>query len=526
MKVSSKTCSLIHGCDIISRKLTHCLCPMGLLVKFESNEPRKPKPLPIGVVLMISMTIVLLFLHDIIMGRDSPDLIQRRAEFKLLAESAFLMMMIEFYEVFRFIFYLITLLTPIAQHGPITNVLAQRNKMVSETEQASIAKEVFYVFFFRTLLSNSPILFLILSLNLGWDDWQLYYFFVSMSTTFLLNLTVTAPFIYISYLGSCLGKHVENFSELYIDTLFDQFENIQDASGETSSNLSLHGSSHNETQAQANGGIVSSLTSLVSGKTDLMKRIRCVISYLNSNEYPNDHEVEMNKTTGNLKITEATRISNTYLIRNRLRKTQIMLSELRDTVNDINKLSSMLILLQVLYDLLLMVLITTASIQTRTYRSLSILVAPTVTQTIASIVSVVYICTCLDETTSQLKLMINKLFDFIIINLRVRINDTSRSDISSVTPSNIHNMFEKDDEVQSETWCQFQYTRKLAGTINFTMGGILIVSRRLILPILAHILSAVFISIEIMSIIDTLGHHNDRTPIHHSHNGSHHMGLL
>lgn len=527
MKKISNTSSLVHGCDIISYRLTRFFCPMGLLFKFEPNELGKPKPLPLSVVLIICMTILTSIITDLVVRLDKPGIGSLITEIQTAATSRFVVMVFQFFELYRSIVIVTSIVMPVAQHGPITNVIAQRNKMISEEEQANIASRCFSVYILRTSIWAGTLVCLLFSIDLGFDSWRFYFLCLMMMLLLMLNLTATGPFIYICYLGASLGKHVENFSELHIDTLFDQLvisENHSDMS-----NGCVERTQNQNTRNQARNSLSERANSLWSR---LNNYLGSIIKFLNSNEYPESNEIEMTKTTGNMKISEAARITNTYLIRNRLRKTQVMLSELRDTVNDINKLSTMILMMHVIYDSLIMVIITTASIQSKVYKSLNLLIIPTITHTTCSIISVLYICTCLDETTNQVKLMVNKLFDFIIINLRVQLDESTQPninrgddieqrasiDINTVNdhqhqtlPDNnrfsvIPNVFEKDDEVQSETWCQFQYTRKLAGTIQFTMGGILVVSRRLFLPVLAHILSAVFISIEVMSIIDTLDH--------------------
>jgi hypothetical protein len=132
---------------------------------------------------------------------------------------------------------------------------------------------------------------------------------------------------------------------------------------------------------------------------------------------------------------------------------------------------------------------------------------PTISVTISLVSSVVFVCICYDETVKQLKLLINKLFDFIIMNHRVESSayrmDRLRPGID-YDPQEVSPLLGSEPGAINETWCQFQYTRKLANTIQFTMGGIVPVTRRLVLSVLGHILSAVFLSIEIMSIIDTM----------------------
>lgn len=507
---SAKTTSLVHGCDIISSRLTHLFCLMGLLFKFEPTEPRKPKPLPLSVISLIILAIFFIFLQDILLTEDYGRVFSVSREYQLASMSTFVVILFKFLGMIRVIVYLISFMVPVIHHGTITNVIAQRNKIISDKEQAILANQSFRIFFCRGLLTLTSLASVLLDLNLSFKDWRLYYLALAITAILLVNLAVQAPFMYICYLGSCLGQHVKNFSEIHIDSLFDQFDD-KDTNADIRSNFS----ETNSTLDQIGSNEKQSTPGWLSTKC------RNFIKYMNSNEYPEQHEVEMNKTTGNLEISEASRISNTYLIRSSLRKTQVMLSELRDTVNDINKLGSIMIITHLMYESVLIVLITTASIQGRVYKSLSVLVIPTVTQTLSSAINFLYICTCLDETTSQLKLMINKMFDFIIINLRVPMNDTDQKRNQSTSTlfenfNSANEIMDKDDEVQSETWCQFQYTRKLAGTIHFTMGGILIVSRKMVLPILAHILSAVFISIEIMSIVDTLGLKPDNRAAHQS----------
>jgi len=258
---------------------------------------------------------------------------------------------------------------------------------------------------------------------------------------------------------------------------------------------------------------------LVRSLIAISRAVRDVMTRLNSRKYPELPEMKMTKlsSTTNIQISETMRMANSHLIRVRLRRTQVMLSELRDIVSDINKTSSPIVLMFLAYETVMIVFITTASIQAKVYKSVDLLIIPTISATISLVVSVVYICTCLDETTKQLKLLINKLFDFIIMNHRVQSSGKrviSQAGQEPADQSEVCVMPGSEHGAINETWSQFQYTRKLANTIQFTMGGIFPVTRRLVLSILGHILSAVFISIEIMSIIDTqhTAHHSGAHP--------------
>lgn len=553
-----KTTTLIYGCDIISKKLTYSLSPMGLMYSFHTNEPRKPRALSISVISIICLSFFLISLWDYSIRLDLLNITGSSPEWTLALKSTFVVLIRRITSYCKFIIYGALYFIPIFQHGPISSIIAQGNYMLTEKEQASLAKRSFSIYALRSIILSCGIGALILGLGRTKDSIT-HYVLLGVLVNLIIQITTSSPLIYLCYLGLALGRNVANFSDFHIEPLFDQFLKQQPA---TSNNeiATQNNNSYGDLELQSTTRTNSTSENIVHESTNAIdqnheeeswklrfqmlhqrivsllgscyQKIMKIIGFLTKTGYPElGISMEMSKGNSSMKISESRRIENTHLIRSKLRKTQVMLTELRDTVNDINKMSSMLIMGVLIYETIVLVIITTASIQGKVYKSINWIFVPTVTFTIGTTISVVYICLCLDETTSQLKLLINKLFDFIIMNLRVKVGETmnnsnqqedklrigndtnngfrpseSISSLASIT--NLEDVYEREDEEQSETWSQFQYTRKLAGTIHFTMGGILPISKRLVLPTLAHILSAVFISIEIMSIIDTLSQDN------------------
>lgn len=434
-----------------------------------------------------------------------------------MSQSKFLFRVSSFFEIFRILFHAITIVIVVVQHGVISNVMATSTIIVNKREQNRFAKKAFLVFFIKTMCNLITFVFLTWSIHKdgGKIDFldNLGMLVVCPICGLLANVALFAPIMYACYLGSSLGRHVENFSKLYIDTMFDQFVEtaamddesvcrmpILKRSGEDS--ISLKSVSTVWLRSWDCCGFFGTLfRGLKKFFISFAQRLIGMIRHLSLREYPELPEMKMTKISlaVDVKITEAMRLANNQLIRVRLKKTQNMLSELRDFVSDINKLSSPLILLLFISDTCAIIIITTASIQAKLYKSINLSIVPTVSCTIGLTISVIYICICLDATISQLKLLINKLFDFIIMSHRIQ---PAEKELLGENKQSLSS-WQVENEAISETWSQFQYTRKLAGTIQFTIGGILEVSRRLVLFILGHILSAVFISIEIMSIIDT-----------------------
>lgn len=514
MKRYSPTNTLIHGSNEISRKLRYFLSPTGNLYKFNTTNPRRPKPLSLSIVLSNCFVFVLPLLINYFLYSESSRAGQRSERLKLISQSKFLFSTSAFFETFRVLFHAITIVIVVVQHGVISNVMATSTIIVNKHEQTYFAKRAFLVFIIKASCNLVTFLFLIWAIHK--DGGELHFLdslgllVVCPICVMLGNLALFAPNVYACYLGSSLGRHVENFSKLYIDTMFDQFVENANMDNESVCKMPVLKRSGDDTISLKSVSTVWLQTwdccgffgtvfrALKKIFTRVNRKLVGVTRHLNLREYPELPEMKMTKISlaVDVKITEAMRLANSQLFRVRLKKTQNMLSELRDLVSDINKLSSPLTLLLFISDTFAIVIITTASIQAKLFKSINLSILPTVSCTLSLTISVIYICICLDATTSQLQLMINKLFDFIIMSHRIQpeLSGENKQSLSS---------WQIENEAISEIWSQFQYTRKLAGTIQFTIGGILQVSRRLVLFILGHILSAVFISIEIMSIVDT-----------------------
>lgn len=543
---SGQTSNLVIGCDLMSNKLKYCLSPMGWLFKFEERPSNRPKPMTLTVVAIISTMPLVMILTDYSVRPSLIAMAGDSHEFDLLIRSTFLTRLVKFFAVYRLVYQIATIFIVLARYGSTANVVASTNNMVSEREQRHFANSSFAIFLFKTLANSTSYSIIMAAIHLNLEGFPIYAKVIPIIIVTLINMTIAAPLMYSCYLGSVLGKHVENFSKYYVDTMFDQFMKTIEVVGSPVSSQESNGASEssglNGDDDEQEGAknvkhtcwgncFCCNCFCLVYKPIKrfillLWHKLKALGHLLNSRKYPELPEMKMTKLSSetNIQITEAKRVANTHLIRIRLRRTQIMLSELRDMVSDINKMLSPILMMQVIYETVLIILIATTSIQARVYKALNLLILPTITSTIGLVVSIVYVCICLDETTSQLKLMINKLFDFIILNHRVQTIEKpeDETEISQMAPPSgssngspgigIGSTFssgsrllasEKEKEALSETWSQFQYTRKLANTIQFTMGGILPVSRRLVLSIFGHVLSAVFISIEIMSIIDT-----------------------
>lgn len=540
MKTNNEsTTSLIHGSDIIARRLRLILSPMGWLFKFNPKPPHRPRPLSLTLVLLIFSTIFAVIFFDYISLKELADVKDHSSKFDLILESKFILRMFKIFRIYSSCFSITVLFITVAHHSSIANVMANNNNYATLKDQEQVGRACTNVFLFKSLANSIMFVSIVLGTELSSSD-QLYYIPLSVVLITFINMTLLAPVIYTCYLGACLGKHVENFSSLYIDTMFDQFLKAAELGEGSEQYLSVD-------DIAMNCGKVNSLDEDNKKSKGCLSRLFCCCSWfcivgrffkrvcryifrklreiafqLNSRKYPELPEMKMTKlsSTTNIKISEQARNANSLLLRNRLRKTQVMLGELRDLVSDINKMSSPVILMVILYETILIVVISTASVQGRLFKSISPLILPAIVCTIGLTVVVVHICTCLDDTIGSLKLMMNKLFDFIIMNHRVQTvgpdtlsASTRLGSIEALEQYKSSSDSEIESEALSETWSQFQYTRKLSNTIQFTMGGILPVTRRLVLLILGHILSAVFISIEIMSIIDTSQSPVDKTTL-------------
>lgn len=420
----------------------------------------------------------------------------QKYKFSSIHESPFIMSLFQILTLYRLAMHIATLIILVVHHGAITNVIASANNMITPGEQIELAKFSFISFIIVTFTSCLSFA-MVASATEARSLTIKIITVLSCISEFALRLELEAPLMYICYLGSALGRHVERFSQVYIDTMFDQFMKASDQdSGGDFAGLQMTSS-----RFKLNSPTMPPIAKSLSVWTKFTEIFRALgrTSYL---ELP---EMKMTKlsTTDQIMLTSSIRESNGRLTRLRLRKTQVMLCELRDMVGDINKICSPIIMLQVLYQTALIVLVTTSSIHLKIYKSFNLLIIPTVSSVVGLLILVAHVCTSLDDTTRQLKLMINKIFDFIIMNHGIK--ETARDSYIFRDTANVAT----DEDSLSETWSQFQYTRKLANTIQFTMSGVLPVTRRLIISIFGHVLSAVFISMEIMSIVDTSQDHSN-----------------
>ena len=518
--------SLINGCDIISKRLKKCLSPIGLLYQFDPNPPHRPKPLPILLVLINGLAPLLSLLVGFLLNYILETFGQNLDDYRAITESTFIIRLVRVFIVYRICACASSFLILLVQHGPMANVMSSSSYFVTEKEQSHFSKLSSTIFLFKglgTCASYSAIVaFYHMTVKRPVPIMLEIILLVTSILMFFTIVTQSSPIMITCYLGSALGQHVENFSKIYVDTMFDQFMKTIEADGSNSGNFLVADQTYDSPQECEIKRGSSCLASCCGccGYLCLIYKffVRCIkvtIDFfvalgarLNSRKYPELPEMKMTKlsSTQNIQVSETMRMANSHLIRIRLRRTQVMLSELRDVVSDINKTSSPIVMMYLIHETMLIILITTASIQAKVYKSIDFLIMPTVSATVGLIISVIYICTCLDATMKQLKLMINKLFDFIIMNHRVQ--STGKRAIDSLSRQQLENaevclITGTESSAINETWSQFQYTRKLANTIHFTIGGVLPVTRRLVLSILGHILSAVFISIEIMSIVDT-----------------------
>lgn len=544
---SNRGSTLIAGCDVISNKLKYCLSPVGWMYRFDQV---RAKPLPLLTVLInLSSPLMLVILEISFNQLLSEQANAESDEYKAVLQSTFVVRLVKIIRIYRYISYIAMVLVILGQHSSMANVIASSNNYVSEKEQIYFARLSFTVFLSKSIAmcvsfaAFAVYQFIRTGLNLA--D---LYCLVSVLVIFLSSLNNGAILIYTCYLGSALGKHVDNFSRVYVDAMFDQFMKAIEKEGENQTISEPVRLAFLDTNSDSSAEDLRNRKSrncllrhcfgccgyvcvvwrwFVRALVAIFTFLRDTFARLNARKYPELPEMKMTKlsSTTNIQISETMRMANSHLIRVRLRRTQVMLSELRDIVGDINKTSSPIVLMYLANETFMMIAITTASIQAKVYRSIDLLIIPTITTTIGLVISVVYVCICLDETTKQLKLLINKLFDFIIMNHRVQSTGKRSQNVLSYmhnSESDVCIMPGSETGAINETWSQFQYTRKLANTIHFTMGGIFPVSRRSVLSILGHILSAVFISIEIMSIIDTQNTHNHHsTGSVHSNKGTH-----
>lgn len=515
MRIHSSASSLIHGSEEISRKLRYFLNPTGSLYKFDDRVPRRPSPLTLAMVLMNCLMIVPPLIININTYLNAKEARGKSEKFGMIVQSRFLVQLSSIVEIYRILFISVTIMIVIARRSIMLNVFAANIALVNKREQTGFAQTAFAVFFIKTTCNIITYIFIVweviidggkISITNGLGS-----FVISPICLLWVNLYKLAPIILACYLGASLGQHVENFSKVYIDSMFDQFAKTTDMDNESVCEIPALKPLDHDSMSSKSGSLSwldsPSVRSLLKGlPSNAGRRIIRMIKHLNANEYPELSGMKLTKISSinDIKITDTMRTANSHLVRVRLKKTQTMLCELRDVVSDINRMSSPLILLLFIRDTISITTIVTASIQAKLYKSLSLSMIPTMTSILSLCIGVVYICVCLDATTSQLKLLINKLFDFIILSHKTDPENEKRSrPVADGEGGRTQLSCYTEDEALSETWSQFQYTRKLAGTIHFTIGGILQVSRRLVLVILGHILSAVFIAIEVMSIVDT-----------------------
>lgn len=392
---------------------------------------------------------------------------------------------------------------------------------------------------------------------------------------FLFNMSQLSSAIAVSCLGSVLGRHIENFSQAYIDTMYDQLakyvnqdndyndevkpndelnaaadnlenllnlteanvgdnhKNDDDDGDEDSSNSDSSSNTDQSNKKKTNRKVPakkkaskknkktgaflmklrgSSVSIIVKVLVKFGRLLVATFRRLSVRRYPKSADMEVTKQSTALagKMTESMKIANSALIRKRLRKLQIVMTDMRDAIHEINSLTTSL-MSAIFLSILFVILTTTMSIQAQDYSSLAI-ATPPILFGLALGMFIINTCVMCDSLVSQSKSMMNKLFDFIIINHRD--TDTKaidpRNDNAIITDTSKYTTTDSSistrryiDEALSETWSQFQYVRKLSNSITFTLLGIMPVTKRVVFVLLAYVLSATFISIEMKSIVDT-----------------------
>lgn len=512
------TAPLVHGCDVIFKWLRYSFSPVGFMYRFDEHrheEQRhgstdnittvRARALNLRVIAyLIIMIVTLPFALVSIVNFLIYTPRQMFNDESTIITSQFVRRAILVSRISKIVSLLVVLSLLIVHHGPLASIIASSTNSTSIDDQKRIARgciaAITFAAFGKGFMTG-------LTFALGPPDWQrpVQPNNLAASTligyvAYVIEITYLAPLMIVCYMGATLGRHVENFSNTYIDSLFDQFSASSASSQEShrSAEAASIGSG-----ARATNKFVAALTRLVhisnsiyAAINKLAGALKRLLARIRLRNYPELPEMKMTKLSSSAEITDTMRSHNNRLTRERLRKSQIMLSQLRDWVSDINKLASPVTMIYILNETIVIVLIATASIELHVYKTLNPYIFPTLMESAALMLNTLYFCRCLDDTSSQLKLMMNKLFDFIIMNQRV--------DKGSQQMSRSRSM--QDELMLDETWSQFQYTRKLSNTIYFTTGGIITVSRRLVLSILGHVLSFVLVAVEIMSIIDTQSH--------------------
>lgn len=382
---------------------------------------------------------------------------------------------------------------------------------------------------------------------------------------FALLMSQYGPLIYCCSVGGILGKHVENFCAAYVDSMYDQlagyvFQEGADPSDPSSepavddecservpdpNELSLvktgrAPSDHKSTLRRVNSRSSDKSTTDASNKnrleSDVLFEQRSGVERLLAffdiiaevcastarrlavRRYLASAEMKVTKlsTSHAAKLTEQMKVANSGLIRLRLRKMQQLLSQVRDIVDELSQAAFQLVSLIILQAILFVVLSTTMSIQASEYMTPSMLLSPVMFCVGLSLL-ILIVSICFDEVVSQNNTMINKIFDFIVINHRDTSDSGNKSSSNGKTcvsesklkafdaTSNSKQLLVAQayiDEALCETWSQFQYVRELSNTILFNLGGFFPVTKRVVLMLQAYALSATFISIEMKNIID------------------------
>lgn len=392
------------------------------------------------------------------------------------------------------------------QYNTITSSTANTKVFVNEHQQKKLATRCFIRFALIALLHSFGTIasfYLVLENELSKAALTAY-LIINVLLFFSLALTVYAPIIFSTCVADTLGAHLENFSKFHIDTLYDKLAQCDNTSAKENASTDEDNNTNKQTSAPE-AGVFSKIKYLLVGAFRFMASF---VRRLGFKRYPKLPEMQITKLSTSLatQMTDDLKIQNSNIVRLKLELIQVILADLRDIVNEINFSISILLIFNIFYATLLVIVTTTASINARAQTSSILALMPAVLFSSALASLVINICVSFDKVPSELDSMMNKIFDFIVINHREEVQTVrSRGRGVELSTRAIYK-----DEALSETWSQFQYARKLANSINFNMAGVLPLTKRVVFVILAYILSSIFISIEMMSIVDT----TEKKPMH------------
>lgn len=368
---------------------------------------------------------------------------------------------------------------------------------------------------------------------------------------FLFNMSQLGGALAVCCLGSILGKHLENFASNYIDTMYDEladFGNIDREAGGRIEDEKLNVAADNLkillfNMTEANLGSRHDKNTLnlreqmsqmkKSDAEDNKKKkepkfwisisakvlakvgqfIVATFRRLSVCRYPKSADMTVTKQSTALadKMTDSMKTTNNALIRRRLAKLQVVMNGMRDTLHNANIIMSSLIN-SIGLSMVFVVLTTTMSIQAKQHSASLSTVTPPILFGLGLGMLVVNTCVVCDKLVSESQSMLNKLFDFIIINQKSSPSmSTSKAlatpvvDDSNTTAAESVRLSRQGylDEALSETWSQFQFVRKMANENYFMLIGILPMTKRVVFVLLAYVLSMTFLAIEMKFLVDT-----------------------